>query len=354
MDAHTHLSFNAQEFTPAGRSAAQGRTTAEVALQAADYARKTLLAGFTTVRDLGATDYIDIGLRNAILRGLTTGPRILSAVKGLGTSGGHCDPTTGFRPGFLPEPGPLQGVANSPEEFRAAVRYMVKAGADVIKVCATGGVLSLNSDVESPQLTQAELNALVDEAHAKGRKVAAHAHGDEGARRATLAGVDSIEHGSFLKDDTLDLMKQKGTRFVPTLHALDSIMQGLKQGVQMDPRNVAKANKAGDSLAATFRRAVDKGVVIAFGTDAGVGAHGTNAREFRLLVAGGLSPLQALKAATSVDAELFGIAAETGSIESGKLADIVAVPGNPIDDITATERVLFVMKEGVVFRNDRK
>jgi len=149
-------------------------------------------------------------------------------------------------------------------------------------------------------------------------------------------------------------MKQKGTRFVPTLHALDSIMQGLKQGVQMDPRNVAKANKAGDSLAATFRRAVDKGVVIAFGTDAGVGAHGTNAREFRLLVAGGLSPIQALKAATSVDAELFGIAAETGSLESGKLADIVAVQGNPVDDITTTERVLFVMKEGVVFRNDRK
>jgi imidazolonepropionase-like amidohydrolase len=354
MDAHTHLSFNAQEFTPAGRSIAQGRTTAEFTLQAAENARKTLLAGFTTVRDLGASDYIDVGLRNAIQRGLTPGPRILSAVRGLGTSGGHCDPTTGYRPGFLPEPGPQQGVANSPDEFRAAVRYMVKAGADVIKVCATGGVLSLNNDVDSSQLTQAELNALVDEAHAKGRKAAAHAHGDEGARRAILAGIDSIEHGSFLKEETLDLMKQRGTRFVPTLHALDSIMEGLKQGVQMDPRNVAKARKAGDSIMATFRRAVEKGVVIAFGTDAGVGAHGTNAREFRLMVQAGMPPIQALKSATSVDAELFGIAAETGTLESGKLADIVAVPGDPLADITSTERVFFVMKEGVIHRNDRK
>jgi imidazolonepropionase-like amidohydrolase len=352
MDAHVHLTMDSSEFTPAGRSAALGRTIAETTLQAAANARKTLMAGFTTVRNLGAGDYVDVGLRNAIGRGVTPGPRILTAVKSLGSTGGHCDPTNGFRPGMLPEPGPQDGISNSPEEFRAAVRHMVKNGADLIKVCATGGVLSLNSDVDSPQLTQAELNAIMDEAHSKGRRVAAHAHGDSGARRAILAGVDSIEHGSFLSDETLELMKEKGTRLVPTLHALDSIMAGLKQGVQMDPRNVAKARKAGDSIASMFRRAAAKGVVIAFGTDVGVGDHGTNAREFRLMVEGGLSPLQALKAATSVDADLLGIAAETGTLESGKLADVVAVPGDPLADITVTERVLFVMKEGVVHRND--
>lgn len=354
MDAHTHLSFDATMWTPAGRAAGLGKTVAEFTIESAENARRTLMAGFTTVRNLGAQDYIDVGLRNAINRGVTPGPRVLTAVKSLGSTGGHCDMTNSLRPGSFEEPGPKEGIANSPDDFRAAVRYQVKFGADVIKVCATGGVLSLNNDVDSSQLTQAELNAIAEEAHAKGRKVAAHAHGDEGARRAVLAGIDSIEHGSFLKEETLRLMKEKGTHFVPTLHALDSVMTALKQGVQMDPRNVAKANKAGDSVAATFRKAVELGVPIAFGTDVGVGDHGTNAREFRLMVAGGLSPLQALKSATSVDAQLFGIAAETGTLEAGKLADVVAVPGDPLADITVTEKVFFVMKEGKVYRNDRR
>lgn len=354
MDAHTHLTFDPNTFTPAGRLGNMAKTPAEFAIESAENARKTLLAGFTTVRNLGAQDFVDIGLRNAINRGLTPGPRILTAGKSLGTTGGHCDPTNGARPGAAPEPDWTQGIANSPDHFRAAVRYQIKAGADLIKVCATGGVLSLNNDVDSSQLTQDELSAIASEAHAKGRKVAAHAHGDEGARRAVAAGIDSIEHGSFLQEPTLDLMKQRGTFYVPTLHALDSIMLGLEKGVQMDPRNVAKARKAGDSIHATFRKAVQRGVRIAFGTDVGVGEHGANAREFRLMVQHGLSPLLALKAATSIDAELFGIASQTGTLESGKLADIVAVPGNPLDDITVTERVLFVMKEGAVYRHDRK
>jgi imidazolonepropionase-like amidohydrolase len=354
MDAHVHLTMSPELFTPAGRMASLGKTQAEQALEAAENARKTLLAGFTTVRNLGAADAVDIGLRNAIQRGLTPGPRVLTAGKSLGTTGGHCDMTNGYRAGLMEEPDWRQGIANSPEDFRAAVRYQVKQGADVIKVCATGGVLSLNNDVDSSQLTQEELNAIADEAHAKGRKVAAHAHGDQGARRAALAGIDSIEHGSFLREETLNVMREKGTRFVPTLHALDSIMAGLRDGVQMDPRNVMKARKAGDSIAATFRRAVQLGVSIAFGTDVGVGAHGTNAREFRLMVEGGLSPIAALKSATSVDADLFGIADQVGTLESGKLADIVAVPGNPLADITVTERVFFVMKEGRIYRNDSR
>ncbi len=275
-------------WTNAGRIAALSKTVAEYSIESAENARKTLMAGFTTVRNLGAQEYIDIGLRNAVNRGVIPGPRILTAVKSLGSTGGHCDSTNSLRPDRVDEPGPKDGIANSPDDFRAAVRYQVKAGADVIKVCATGGVLSLNNDVDSSQLTQAELNAIAEEAHAKGRRVAAHAHGDEGARRAVIAGIDSIEHGSFLREETLKLMKEKGTFFVPTLHALDSVMAGLKRGAQMDPRTVVKANKAGDSLMATFRRAVQIGVPIAFGTDVGVGDHGTNAREFRLLVEGGL------------------------------------------------------------------
>jgi imidazolonepropionase-like amidohydrolase len=353
MDAHTHLTFDATMWTNAGRLAGLNKTVAEYSIEAAENARKTLLAGFTTVRNLGAQEYIDIGLRNAVNRGVIPGPRILTAVKSLGSTGGHCDSTNSLRPGSYAEPGPKEGIANSPDEFRAAVRHQVKAGADVIKVCATGGVLSLNNDVDSSQLTQAELNAIAEEAHAKGRRVAAHAHGDEGARRAVVAGIDSIEHGSFLKEETLRLMKEKGTFFVPTLHALDSVMAGLKQGAQMDPRTVVKANKAGDSIASTFRRAAEMGVPIAFGTDVGVGEHGTNAREFRLMVQGGLTPLQALRSATSVDARLFGIEGETGTLESGKMADVVAVPGDPLRDIRVTERVFFVMKEGKVYRHDR-
>jgi imidazolonepropionase-like amidohydrolase len=241
-------------------------------------------------------------------------------------------------------------VANGPDAMRAAVRWAVKYGADVIKTCATGGVLSLNDDVDSPQLTQEELNALVDQAHTMRRRAAAHAHGAEGARRAIRAGIDSIEHGSFLDDEALRMMVQKGTFYVPTLMALEGVKERMPG---LDPRQQRKARLAMDSIDQTVRKAVSLGVRIALGTDAGVFPHGRNAGEFRLMVDRGLTPIAALKAGTSVDAELFGIGDRLGSLEVGKLADVVAVPGDPVSDIRQTEKVFFVMKEGRVYRNDR-
>jgi len=352
MDAHVHLGM---QFGLDRRQEVldeQARTPAEIALRHAKYARATLDAGFTTVRNLGDWNGVDIALRNVINAGEIPGPRILASGPGLGSLGGHCDMTNGARPGFRGrEPDWRDGVVDSAESGRQAVRHNIKYGADLIKICATGGVLSLNNDVDSPQLTQAELDAIVDEAHAKGKKVTAHAHGAAGAKRAVRAGIDSIEHGSFLDDEALTLMKQKGTFYVPTLHALWALDQVEKKGGVMDPRTRVKMQAAARRLDETFRSAVARGVRIAFGTDAGVGPHGTNAEEFVLLVQKGLSPIEALKAATSVDAELFGVADTLGTLESGKLADIVAVPGDPVADITKTRTVIFVMKDGRVHKN---
>ena len=227
MDAHTHLSFESSLDWKQDQLDGLKKPITEQAIDATEYARRTLLAGFTTVRDLGSSDLIDVGLRNAINAGKVPGPRMLVAVNAIGARGGHCDPTGGFRPDLLKEPGPEQGVANGPDEIRAAVRFDTKHGADVIKTCATGGVLSEADKVDSPQLTQAELDALVDEAHALGRKTAAHAHGAEGAKRAIRAGIDSIEHGSFLDDEAFELMRKKGTYFVPT--PLPCIMERLRE-----------------------------------------------------------------------------------------------------------------------------
>ncbi len=354
IDAHTHLTHSFSMDRYAAEYHSLHTTTAEQAFEAAANARVTLLAGFTTVRNVGASDWIDIGLRNAINRGLTDGPRMLTAAKALGSTGGHCDPADGVVPSALPaEPDFRQGVANSPAEFRHAVRYMIRNGADLIKVCATGGVLSLTDDVDTPQLTQDELNALIDEAHSLHRKVAAHAHGDTGARRAVLAGIDSIEHGSFLKDDTLDLMKSRGTYLVPTLLAPASLLENFDKGMKMPEPIKQKARIAAASVNLTFRHAVERGVNIGFGTDAGVFEHGQNAREFELMVANGASPALALRAATSADADLLGISDRLGSIEKGKLADLVAVPGDPLHDISVMRQVFFVMKEGKIYRNDR-
>jgi len=245
-----------------------------------------------------------------------------------------------------------QGVADGPDGLRELVRRNVKYGADVLKVCATGGVLSRNADVDSPQLTQAELDAIVDEAHARGKKVAAHAHGNEGARREVVAGVDSIEHGSFLEDATLALMKKKGTWYVPTALALEGVRERFEKG-GLAPETVAKFKAAAASHGKALRRAIASGVRIAYGTDAGVFAHGRNAEEMALLVAAGMTPAQALRAATLGDAELFGVADRFGVLEEGKIADVIAVPGDPTRDVRVVERVFFVMKDGVVLRNDR-
>jgi imidazolonepropionase-like amidohydrolase len=236
--------------------------------------------------------------------------------------------------------------------MRYAVRLAHKYGADVIKTCASGGVLSLTDDVDTPQLTQEELNALIDEAHALRLKVAAHCHGSEAAKRAIRAGVDSLEHGSFFDDEALDMMRAHGTYFVPTLMALVGEQERIKRGVYFPPPILAKANAASSMAKKTFQRALEKNVKIGFGTDAAVYPHGRNAEEFGQMVSLGMKPSAALESATSVDAELLGLSNKIGTLEPGKSADVVAVPGDPLQDIRQTEHVLFVMKEGVVYRND--
>ncbi len=350
IDAHTHLTGEAGDDWRKDLVQELQEAPPERALQSAVYAKKTLLAGFTTVRDVGSSHLLDVGLRNAIAKGHAIGPRMLVSVSGIGTTGGHCDDTAGFKPGSLNYE-PTSGVADGPDAMRFRVRNNIKYGADVIKTCATGGVLSLTDDVETPQLTQAELDALIDEAHALKRKVAAHAHGALGAKRAIRAGVDSIEHGTFLDDEALDMMKAKGTFLVPTQTAILGLRERLERNA-LAPPVIPKAKAAMAQSALMLKKAVAKGLKIAVGTDAAVYPHGRNAEEFFYLVQAGMKPLDALKAGTSVDAELLGLK-ELGSLEVGKIADVVAVPGDVTKDIRATEKVLFVMKEGVVYRNDR-
>jgi imidazolonepropionase-like amidohydrolase len=350
IDAHTHLSDESSDDWAADTISGLRRTIAESTLRAAEFARRTLMAGFTTVRDVGSNDYIDVGLRNAIAAGQADGPRMLVAVHALGARGGHCD-NNGFPfERFGPEPGISSGIASGPDQFRDAVRFQIKYGADVIKVCATGGVLSLGDDVGAPQLTQAEMDALVEEAHRLGRKTAAHAHGAAGAKVAIRAGIDSIEHGSFLDDEAVRMMKEHGTYLVPTLMA-GEYAGGRKATRKYPPEITAKALQALDGRSAAFKRAVGAGVKIAFGTDSGVSPHGRNAQEFALLVEHGLSAAAALRTSATA-AALLGVDRLTGTIEAGKEADIVAVPGNVLANIAATENVRFVMKGGKIFRND--
>jgi imidazolonepropionase-like amidohydrolase len=347
IDSHVHFAFEASDNWLGDFYAGIMRFPAEQAQYAAMYARRTLDAGFTTVRDVGSGDFIAVGLRNAINAGIAEGPRMLVANHPISATGGHGDGTP-FPPDRVKASGPLEGVCNGADECRAAVRYQIKYGADVIKCMPSGGVLSLGDPVDAPELTQDEMNAIVSEAHAWGRKVAAHCHGDAAAKIAIAAGVDSIEHGSFLKADTLALMKKGGTYLVPTLYA------GYWVGLHADkfpPAIKAKASAASAAIAAMFREAIHQGVNVAFGTDAGVEPHGGNAREFSLMTEAGLPPAAALRAATSSAAELLGISADAGSLEKGKRADIVAVPGDPIADIHVTEKVFFVMQQGRVVRN---
>jgi len=349
IDAHTHLTM---DFNPDYNGAALldlQRTIPESAIRATVNARKTLMAGFTTVRDVGSHDFLDIGLRNAIRTGVVPGPRMLVAIHALGSTGGHCDDEAGFRAGvFNHESGPADGVINSPEDARFAVRYNVKYGADIIKTCASGGVLSPTDDVDVPQLTQAELDALVDEAHTLRRKAAAHSHGAEASKRAIRAGIDSIEHGTFLDDEALRMMHDKGTYLVPTL----TVRVGIAES-KFPPLVQAKADAAIKGQDSMLKRAIALGVKIALGTDSAVYPHGENALEFAYMAADGLTPAQSLKAGTSSAADLLGLADKVGTLKPGMLADIVAVPGNPLNDIKVTQSVFFVMKDGTIYRNDR-
>jgi len=353
IDAHTHLTMMySEDYTRALLDSLE-KPIPEMALDASVNARITLLAGFTTVRDVGSHDYLDAGLRNAINRGVVPGPRMLVAVHAIGATGGHCD-ETGFREGALgKESGPEVGVVNGADEARRAVRLAHKYGATIIKTCATGGVLSLADAVDTPQLTAAELDALVDEAHALRLKTAAHAHGAEGAKRAIRAGIDSIEHGSFLDDEALQLMKQRGTYYVPTLMATEGLSEQIAKGVAIPPAILPKAQAAIAAVHQTFQKALAKGIKIGLGTDAAVYPHGRNAEEFHQMVDLGMKPIDALKAGTSSDADLLGLADKIGTLESGKLADVVAVPGNPVENIRETEHVFFVMKEGVIYKHEK-
>ncbi len=356
MDAHTHLTEESGDNWYKETVEGLRRPVPEQAIRAAEYARRTLMAGFTTVRDVGATDYVDVGLRNAIADGMAVGPRMLVAVHALGARGGHCD-NAGF-PYLLfgRETGIADGIASGPDQFRDAVRFQIKYGADVIKVCATGGVLSLTDEVDTPQLTQAELDAIVDEAHRLRKKTAAHAHGAEGAKVAIRAGIDSIEHGSFLDEEALRMMKQRGTYFVPTLLAGEYVGNKVRN---FPPEIQAKGNAALAARSKAMRMAIQMGVKIAFGTDSAVSPHGVNAQEFSLMVDHGMTPAAALRTATAVDAALLGIDKKVdgveggvGTLQPGKLADVVAVAGDPLADIKATEHVIFVMKAGKIYRND--
>ena len=349
IDAHTHLTDDFDPDYNGSMLLGLQRNIPEMAIRVTANARVTLMAGFTTVRDVGSSDFLDVGLRNAINSGIVPGPRMLVAVHAIGSTGGHCDGGDSFRYGILRhESGPEDGVVNSPDQARYAVRFNIKYGADVIKTCASGGVLSPTDDVDAPQMSQEELNALVAEAHDLKRKTAAHAHGAEAAKRAIRAGIDSIEHGTFLDDEALMMMHERGVYLVPTL----TTRIGLAES-KFPPLVQAKATRAVAQQDTMLRRALELGVKVALGTDAAVYPHGENAREFALMVADGMSPAQALRASTSSAADLLGLGAEIGALKPGFSADIVAVPGDPIADIKATQSVLFVMKNGVVYRNER-
>src|SRR6266849_8153865 len=349
MDAHTHLGFESGPSWYEDTRLLLMRFPAEQAQYAAEYARRTVESGFTTVRDLGSADYVDVGLKKAIDAGAVPGPRMITAVHAVGSRGSHAD-NDPFPPDRVPPLGVPEGICNGADECRAAVRWQIKYGAGVIKFMPSGGVLSLSDPVDSPELSQDEMNAIVEEAHHWGGKVAAHCHGDAAARMAVQAGVDSIEHGSFMKPEPLAMMRDKGIYLVPTLLAGDWI------GRKIDKFPPAIAVKGRAALAARsdmFRNALRTGVKIAFGTDSAVSPHGMNAQEFALMTGLGMSSAAALRSATSAGAALLGIDDRLGTLTAGKLADIVAVPGNPLDDIHQTEHVVFVMKEGQVLKNTR-
>jgi imidazolonepropionase-like amidohydrolase len=350
IDAHTHVTGESSDNWLSDIVGGLRTSVPESAIRATEFARRTLMAGFTTVRDLGSDDFIDVALRNAIRAGSVPGPRLLVAVHALGARGGHCDRTGYPYALFGPELGIPDGIAAGADAFRDAVRFQVKYGADVIKVCATGGVLSLADEVDTPQVTQDEMNAIVDEAHRLRKRAAAHAHGAEGAKVAIRAGIDSIEHGSFLDDEALRLMKERGTYLVPTLLAGEYVA-GKAAERHYPPEIAAKARAAMAARSAMFRRALQIGVKVAFGTDSAVSPHGRNAGEFSLLVAHGMTPAAALRT-SSAAATLLGLEPSIGTLESGKDADVIAVAGNALADIKATERVVFVMRGGTVYRND--
>lgn len=348
MDMHVHITSENSRTTELDRFK---ENAADIALDGVVYAQRTLLAGFTTVRDLGSAFNTDIALRNAINAGKVPGPRIFAAGKAIASTGGHGDPTNGMadylRQG---EPGPTEGVADGIPDAVQAVRQRYKDGADVIKITATGGVLSIAKNGMNPQFSEEEIRAIVATAHDYGFTVAAHAHGTEGIKRAIRGGVASIEHGTFLDDEAMRLMKERGVYYVPTISAGQYVYERAREPGFLPELVRPKALAVGPQIQKTFAKAWKAGVPIMFGTDTGVSAHGQNAREFALMVDAGMPAMAAIRSATSVPAKFLGIDDRVGSIAAGKQADLIGVPGDPLADISALQRVSFVMKEGSIYK----
>jgi imidazolonepropionase-like amidohydrolase len=346
IDMHVHVE---SETNPKQYLETFTKNEADVAFTAAEIAERTLMAGFTTVRDLGGSG-VNVSLRNAINNGTTRGPRIFTAEKAIGTTGGHADPTNGFKKVNMGDPGPAEGVINSVDDARKAVRQRYKNGADLIKITATGGVLSVSKNGDNPQFRQEEVDEIVRTAKEYGMHVAAHAHGKEGMQRAIKAGVQTIEHGSFMDEETVKLMKQHGTYLVPTLSAGKYVAAKAKIKGYYPDIIIPKIEKVDATLKKTFTMVAQSGVNIAFGTDAGVFPHGENAKEFRYMTEYGWSPMFAIQSATITNGKLLDMEGQLGVIAAGYLADIVATDNDPTQDITTTERVSFIMKNGIVYK----
>lgn len=346
IDMHVHIE---SEQGPQSYIDEFTQNEADIAFKSTVYARRTLMAGFTSVRDLGGTG-VNIALKRAIEKGVVEGPRIFTAGKAIASTGGHADPTNGYKHALMGDPGPEDGVVNSVEDARKAVRQRYKNGADVIKITATGGVLSVASSGKNAQFTEEEIRAIVETAQDYGMLTAAHAHGDEGMQRAVRAGIKTIEHGTLMSEATMELMKQKNSFLVPTITAGKEVESKAKVPGFFPEVVALKALEIGPRIQQTFRDAYRKGVPIAFGTDAGVFPHGENAREFVYMVEAGMPAAEAIRAATVTNAELLGRAGELGRLEGGFLADVIGVTADPLKDVSVLGNVAFVMKGGTVFK----
>ncbi len=347
IDMHVHLS---DEFSAKTYSEKFRLNIADYAIRGTVHARRTLLAGFTTVRNLGDGDNETIALRNAVNAGFTEGPRIFSAGRPIGSTGGHADPSDGYRADLMADFGPNKGVINGPEDAWKAVRQHYKDGVDVIKIMPSGGVLDESASGDNPQMTIEEIKAVVAAAHDYGYKVAAHAHGAEAIRRALIGGVSSIEHGTYMDDEDIALFRKTGAYYVPTVAAGQWVAEKSKLESFFPPQVRLKAATIGPRIQSTLNRAYKAGVKIAFGTDTGVSAHGDNAQEFALMVGAGMPAIEAIRAATVNAADLLGKPAELGQVDKGYAADLIAVQGDPLADVNQLRDVRFVMKAGVVYK----
>jgi imidazolonepropionase-like amidohydrolase len=347
IDLHVHIE---SEFNPQKYMNAFTANDADLAFSSLKYAEITLMAGFTTVRDLGGSG-VNISLRNAINKGEVIGPRIYTAGKAIGTTGGHADPTNGWKKSLRGDPGPKEGVINSVDDAKKAVRQRYKDGADNIKITATGGVMSIAKNGQNPQFTLEEIKSICDTAKDYGMIVAAHAHGDEGIQRAIIGGVTTIEHGTLMSDKSIELMKEYGTYYVPTITAGKEVAEKAKIKGYYDELVVPKALAIGPQIQSTFEKAYKSGVKIAFGSDAGVYPHGINGKEFRYMNEVGMPAMECIQSATITNANILGMKDSLGQIKQGYIADIVATNDNPMDNISTMENVVFVMKEGVIYKN---